>query len=156
MSFPVALSLALVLLVSCSEKETAPKIEALRFPVVMLFGNASTRVCKERAELTKMHTNYLTLNSELRVLIDSDFKIYSLDHFQSVHGGLWLMAHPSGATDVTFELKAQKSGREIARELFARQLEKQTWRDDLESRRKALAATQTLLEMADVVQGAGN
>lgn len=103
-----------------------------------------------------MHTNYLTLNSEPPVLIDSDFKIYSLDHFQSVHGGLWLMAHPSGTTDVTFELKAQKFGREIARELFARQLEKQIWRDDLESRRKALAARQTLLEMADVVQGTGN
>ena len=156
MKFPVALSLAAVLLVSCHEKEAAPKIEALRFPVVMLFGNASTRVCKERGELTNMHTNYLTLNSEPPVLIDSDFKIYSLDHFQSVHGGLWLMAHPSGATDVTFELKTQKSGRELARELFARQLEKQTWRDDLESGRKALASRQTLLEMADLVQSSGN
>lgn len=156
MKFPVTLSLAAVLLVSCREKETAPKIEALRFPVVMLFGNASARVCKERGELTNMHTNYLTLNSEPPVLIDLEFKIYSLGHFQSVHGGLWLMAHPSGATGVTFELKAQKSGREIARELFARQLEKQTWRDDLESRRKALAARQTLLEMAEVVQGVGN
>ena len=59
-----------------------------------------------------MHTNYLKLNSGTPVLIDSEFKIYSLDNFQSTHGGLWLMAHPSEATDVTFDLKAQKSGRD--------------------------------------------
>ena len=156
MKFSVALSLAFVLLVSCREKERAPKIEALRLPVVMLFENASMRACKEQSELTNMHTNYLTLNNEPPLLIDSEFKIYSLDHFQSVHGGLWLMAHPSGTTEVTFELKAQKSGREVARESFMRQLEKQTWRDDLEARRKALASRQTLLEMADLVQGSGN
>lgn len=109
------------------------------------------RVCREAAELTRMHTNYLTLNDSAPILIDSEFKIYSLDNFRSMHGGLSLMANPSGATDVTFELKAQKSGREAARGLLARQLEKQTWRDDLESARHALAAKQTLLEMIDAV-----
>ena len=100
-----------------------------------------------------MHTNYLKLNSGTPVLIDSEFKIYSLDNFQSTHGGLWLMAHPSEATDVTFDLKAQKHGRDTARELLTRQLEKQTWRDDVESRGKELAAKQTLLEMIAVLEG---
>lgn len=102
-----------------------------------------------------MHTNFLTLNNEPPLLIDSKFKIYSLDHFQSVHGGLWLMANPSGMTEVTFELKTQNSGRENARALFVHQLEKQSWRDDLQTRRKTLAATPTLLEMAGVIQDAG-
>ncbi len=62
------------------------------------------------------------------------------------------MANPSGSTEVTFELKAQKSGRETARALLVKQLEKQTWRDDLESRRKDLAAKQTLPEMIAVLE----
>ncbi len=155
MKLSLAASLAFLLFVSCSRKEPSPEVEALRFPVVMLFGNASTRVCKDRAELTNMHTNFLTLNNEPPLLIDSKFKIYSLDHFQSVHGGLWLMANPSGMTEVTFELKTQNSGRENARALFVHQLEKQSWRDDLQTRRKTLAATPTLLEMAGVIQDAG-
>jgi hypothetical protein len=99
-----------------------------------------------------MHTNYLTLNSEPLLLIDSKFKIYSLEHFQSTHGGLWLMAHPSGQTEVKFELKAQKSGRENARELFVRQLEKETSLHDLEVRRQSLADEQTLAGMLAVIE----
>lgn len=150
------MGLAFLLLVSCREKERAPAIEALRFPVVMLFEHSSMRVCKGQSELTNMHTNFLTLNNASPVLIDSEFKIYSLGHFQSVHGGLWLMAHPSGSTEVTFELKARKSGREVARDLFLQQLEKQTWRDDLDASRKALGSGKTLLEMASLGQSSAN
>lgn len=56
------------------------------------------------------------------------------------------MANPSGPTDVTFELKAQKAGLENARELFAEQLEKQTWRHDREGIRKSLGAEQLCTE----------
>lgn len=99
-----------------------------------------------------MHSNYLNLNNEAPVLIDSNFNIYSLDHFRSVHGGLWLMAHPSGATAVTFELKAQKPGPEKARALFGRHLQRQTWRDDIAARQQALSRSRNLLEMVQVVQ----
>ena len=144
-------ALTVAFCLNCSKDKPAPKIEALRFPVVVLFGNASTRLCQQPAELTRMHSNYLTLNDQAPVLVDSDFNIYSLDHFRSVHGGLWLMANPSGATEVTFELKPQKPGREKARALFARHLQKQTWRDDIDAG-QALSRSQTLLEMAEVVQ----
>lgn len=143
--------LGLLLFVSCKE-EPAPRISALRFPVVVLFSSSSSRVCRDAGELTNMHTNYLTLNSGAPVLIDSEFKIYSLDHFQSTHGGLWLMAHPSAMTEVTFELKSLNVGRENARELFVSQLEKQSWRDDLESRKKTLPTKQKLLEMAALLE----
>lgn len=136
------------LLAGCGrERETGPKIESLQFPVVVLFENSATRLCAEPSELTNVHTNYLKLNSETPVLVDSDFKIFSLEKFQSVHGGLWLMAHPSERTEVTFDLKAQSSGRDAARELFARQIEKQDWRRDREVRQKALGSEQTLLGM---------
>jgi hypothetical protein len=102
-----------------------------------------------------MHSNYLTLNNQAPVLVDSAFNIYSLDNLRSVHGGLWLMANPSGATDVTFELKAQKSGREAARELCGLQPKKQTWRDDIDASQKTLSRSRTLLEMVNVLQPAG-
>ena len=136
---------------SCS-KESPPKIESLQFPVVILFGNSATRVCKDPTDLTMMHTNYVVLSKGTPVLIDSQFKIYAVERLRSTHNGMWLMAHPSGLTEVTFELKAQRSGREAARELFTHHLEKQTWLTDLEERRHSLGAKQSLLEMAVVVQ----
>ena len=144
-------ALAVFFVGSCSRDKPAPKIEALHFPVVILFGNASIRLCKGPSELTRMHSNYLTLNDQTPVLVDSDFNVYSLDNFRAVHGGLWLMANPSGATDVTFKLKAQRSGREAARALFQRQLQKQTWRDDIDASQKTLSRSRTLLEMVKVL-----
>ena len=147
----LAAIVCLSLCASCSKK-SPPKIESLQFPVVILFGNSATRVCKDRADLTMMHTNYVVLSEGTPALIDSQFKIYAVERLRSTHNGMWLMAHPSGLTEVTFELKAQRSGREAARELFTRQLEKQTWLTDLDERRHSLGAKQSLLEMAAVVQ----
>ena len=99
-----------------------------------------------------MHTNYLVLRERVPVLIDSQFKIYALERLRSTHNDMWLMAHPSGATEVTFELKPQRSGRETARELLTHQLEKQTWLTDLDERRQSLKVKRSLLEMAALVQ----
>ena len=147
----LAAIVCLSLCASCG-KRSPPKIESLQFPVVILFGNSATRVCKDRADLTTMHTNYVVLSEGTPVLIDSQFKIYAVERLRSTHNGMWLMAHPSGLTEVTFELKAQRSGREAARELFTRHLEKQTWLTDLDERRRSLGAKQSLLEMAAVVR----
>lgn len=86
------------------------------------------------------------------MLIDSQFKVYELERFRSTHSSLWLMANPSGPTDVTFDMKPAQSSAERARELFARHLAKQTWLHDVEARRKSLAAKQTLLEMFSVLE----
>jgi quinolinate synthase len=99
-----------------------------------------------------MHTNYVVLIEGTPMLIDSQFKIYAVESLRSTHNDMWLMAHPSGLTEVTFELKAQGSGREAARALFTRQLEKQTWLTDLDERRQLLGEKQSLLEMAAIVQ----
>ena len=154
MKFAALLPLALCALAlpACKKDEPAPKINALKFPVAVLFSNAATRFCEEPGELTKMHSNYITLNNAAPMAIDSQFKIYLLDGFRSTHGGLWLMANPSGATEVTFDLKPQKSGRENARALFAQHLQKQTWRSDLAEEQKSLAGKQTLAEMVAVVR----
>ena len=99
-----------------------------------------------------MHTNYLTLNDRDPQLVDSKLNVFAMEKLRSVHGGLWLMAHPSEITEVTFELKRQKSGRAEAQRLFAEQLRKQTWRDDQATRLKALAQAQGLLEMEEIVR----
>jgi hypothetical protein len=147
----LAAIVCLSLCTSCS-KESPPKIEGLQFPVVILFGNSATRVFKDHANLTMMHTNYVVLSEATPMLIDSQFKIYAVERLRSTHNDMWLMAHPSGLTEVTFELKAHRSGREAARELFTRQLEKQTWLVDLDERRHSLGAKQSLPEMVAVVQ----
>jgi hypothetical protein len=137
---------------SCQKPERAPQIAELRFPLVVLFENSGPLLCQEPAAVKTMHTNYIKLNNDPPVLVDSEFNIYSLDHFRSVHGGLWLMTHPSEATEVSFELKPQKSGREKARDLFLHQLQKQTWRQDLKSKAEALSGSKTLLDMWRHVQ----
>jgi hypothetical protein len=142
--------LVLVLLISCS-KPPAPKLEKLQFPVVVLFENSSVRVCSGADELTKMHTNNLTLNNEPPHLIDSKFNIFRMENLRSVHGGLWSMANPVAITEVTFGLKRLKSGRAEAVRLCAAQLRKQTWRDDQASRLEALDRSQSLLEMEQAI-----
>src|SRR5258707_14077218 len=102
-----------------------------------------------------MHTNYVVLSEGTPVLIDSQFKIYALEGLRSTHNGMWLMAHPSSLTEVTFELKAERPGREAARELFTRHLGKKTWLTDLDERRHSFGGKQSLLEMAAVVQSQG-
>ena len=98
-----------------------------------------------------MHTNFLDLNNQAPRLIDSGFNIFMMQNLRSVHGGLWLMANPSAITDVTFELKEEKSGRTEAQRLFAEQLRKQTWRDDQASRLETLNRSQSLVEMEKAI-----
>jgi len=50
-------------------------------------------------------TNYIVLGEGNPVLIDSQFKVYELERFRSTHSSLWLMANPSGPTNVTFDMK---------------------------------------------------
>ena len=126
-------------------------METLQFPVVVLFENSSVRACSGPEDLKKMHTNNLTLNNQPPHLIDSRFNIFTMENLRSVHNGLWLMANPVAITEVTFELKQQKSGRAEAQRFFAAQLRKQTWRDDQASRLDALNRSQSLLEMEKAI-----
>jgi hypothetical protein len=135
---------------------SAPNIESLRYPIVILFANSSALLCSGPADFKEVHTNYVVLNDQPPVLIDSDFKIYALNHFRSVHGGLWLMANPSGVTEVAFDLDSKKSGLTEARRLFEQQLKKQTWRSDRSTAQESLSRSQTLLEMKRAISSEGD
>ena len=64
----LAAIVCLSLCASCSKK-SPPKIESLQFPVVILFGNSATRVCKDPADLTMMHTNYVVLSEGTQTIV---------------------------------------------------------------------------------------
>lgn len=132
------------LLTGCS-KPQPPKVADLHFPVAVLYSNGSNVTYTDAADLGVMRVGHVLATGDLPVLIDSDFKIYTLEKLQSTHGGLWLMANPVGNTEVTFDLKrAEKSGADAAREIFRTRLDQQTWRTDLGEKRKSLAGQTTL------------
>ena len=135
------------------EQEKPPAVEGLHFPVAVLYSNTALSVFKDAGDLKMMNTQ-LVINSDTPpVLIDSAFTIYSLDKLRSIHGGLWLMANPVGLTGVTFDLtKAPTSGLDAARATMRTQLDKETWRDDLDRRRAHLAKATTLGKMVSLVQ----
>jgi len=87
------------------------------------------------------------------ILIDSQLNIYAEDKLQSTHGSLWFIIHPSGNTDVTFDLKrAPASGLDAARAAMRTQLDLQDWRTDLDQRRKTLAIQTTIIGMYDLLR----
>jgi hypothetical protein len=131
-----------------------PSIADLHFPVVILFGDTATGSYPDATALGTMQIGQLNALIGPPPLIDSRFTIYRLSKLASTHNGLWLMAHPTGATPVTFTLERDtQSGIETARTLFLHRLEAQTWRTDLDERRRALASEQTLTGMLAIVQG---
>lgn len=147
----------LTLFAGCrSQPPPPPTVAELHFPVVVDFGTAGLRQSANADELSTMRLGYLYGRDGAPPLIDSAFSIYTLEKISSGHGGLWHMANPNATMKVTFELaRAPKSGIEAAREIFRARLDSQTWRRDLEEKRRALAAENTLTGMFSILQPDG-
>ena len=145
-----------VLLAGCRAKpQPPPTVADLHFPVVVLFENAPATIFQNAADLGTMRIGYLHALKGPPPLIDSSFHIYTLSGLASTHGGLWLLANPTGVTPVTFQLEpSPKSGLAAARELMRSRLEAQTWRRDLDQKRAALATQQTLAGLIATVNAA--
>ena len=108
---------------------------------------------KDATDLGTMRMGNLNTVTGPPPLIDSDFAVYTMAKLASAHNGLWLMTHPTSGTPVTFELeRAPKTGIEAARDLMRPYLDQQTWRSDLEQKRRALAAEKTLPGMVSIVK----
>jgi len=149
------LLLVCALFAGCHASPPPPPTTAdLHFPVVVLFGNTSAASYANASALGNMSIGQLNAVIGPPPLIDSQFAIYRLAKLSSTHNGLWLMANPTGSTPVTFTLERDpKSGIEATRTLFLQRLEGQTWRTDLDQRRRALATEQTITGMLALVQG---
>jgi len=146
----------LALLAGCRSKPAPPPaVTDLRFPVAVIYEKSSAVLFPDATALGTMRIGHLNAVVGPPPLIDSDFRIYTLQELGSTHNGLWLMANPTGFTPVRFRLeRTPKSGIETARELMRARLDKLTWRDDLPERREALAGAKTLTDMVEIVEKA--
>jgi hypothetical protein len=113
-----ALALLAALLGGCAPPPP-PQVEALAFPVLVLFESGVVRH-DDPADLRTMSVQRVVNAHQPPFLVDSRFDIYRLEQLQSVHGGLWLMANPSGPTEVSFALaRVAQDDAEQARALIA-------------------------------------
>lgn len=141
----------LALFTGCRAKP--PTVADLKFPVAVNYQRGGVVLFSDVADLGTMSLGQLQAVSGPPPLIDANFTIYTLKDLRSTHGSLWLMAHPTGLTPVTFTLEhAPKSGIEATRALMRERLDEQTWRDDLEQKRQALANERTLAGMVEIVR----
>jgi hypothetical protein len=106
---PGALALLAALLGGCTPP-APPTVDGLAFPVLVLFEQSGTVRHDDAADLGSMSVQRVAGSNSAPFLIDARFDIYRLEQLQSVHGGLWLMANPSGRTEVTFELAREAQG----------------------------------------------
>ncbi|MBE2180671.1 MAG: hypothetical protein IAE97_09395 [Chthoniobacterales bacterium] len=144
----------LIALVAGCRAKPEPTVADLHFPVVVIYGTTSVVLYPNAHTLGFASIASLNALTGPPALIDSDFNIYILEELASTHGTLWLMTHPTGNTPVTFQLaRAPESGIAVARQLLRPRLEDQTWRDDLDQGREALAREETLAGMFAIVDG---
>lgn len=87
-----------------------PTVESLAFPVLVLFEQSGTVRHDDATDLRSMSVQRVAGSNSAPYLIDARLDIYRLERLQSVHRGLWLMANPSGRTEVTFELLREARG----------------------------------------------
>jgi hypothetical protein len=148
----VGIPILSMLFAGCSRTKP-PTVESLHFPVAVLFSNACTNFFTDADDLKMMNVQIVINSASPPILVDSEFAVYSLNKLRSIHGGFWLFAHPSGVTEVTFDLAAARnSGLDSARAAFTAELGEETWRDDLAQRREKLEKSTTLQEMFDLVK----
>ena len=94
---------AVGLLAGCA-KQPPPKPADLAYPVLVLFEQGGAVRHDNAGDLAMMAVQRIMASASSPLLIDSRLDIYSLDDLESVHSGLWLMANPSGLSEVRFVL----------------------------------------------------
>lgn len=144
-------SLGFLCLVGCG-KEPAPRIEDLAYPVLVLFDKSGGVLHDDAVDLGTMSTQRVVMADEAPYLIDSRLDLYRLRSLRSTHGNAWLMLHPRGRTEVTFELeRVSRADVAAARqwiETFDRNL---TYAEDREERLERLRDADSLKALLDAV-----
>ena len=143
-------SAASALLGGCASEQPAV-VGDLAFPVLVLFEDSGVVRHDDAADLRTMSTQRVVGSNSPPFLVDSRLDVYRLDRLASVHGGLWLMANPSGHTEVTFELvRIAQADVARAQALIAERDPRLRSGDEPEARRRLLEAT-TLAAMLAAV-----
>jgi hypothetical protein len=98
------LAAALAVIAGCAEPP-APTPADLAYPVVVLFEQGGGVRHRNAEDLSRMRVQRIMVAGDAVFLIDSRLDIYRLEKLESVHSGIWLMAHPNDITDVHFVLQ---------------------------------------------------
>jgi len=142
----VLIATALSALLAACKPAPPPTVDALHFPVVVAWESGIVRH-DDAADLRSMSTQRVINAKAPPFLVDSNLDVYRLDKLQSVHGGMWLMANPSGNGEVSFELAriAQGDAAQARTLLAASDWHIREGKD--EDARARLAQANTLAEM---------
>ena len=136
---------------ACGGPPPPASVDALAFPVLVLFEQSGVVRHDDAADLRTMSVQRVVGSNSPPFLIDSRLDIYRLEKLASVHGGMWLMANPSGTTEVTFELmRVAQADAAQARRLIAER-DGGLRNDPDPAKLAALERAGTLAEMLSVV-----
>jgi hypothetical protein len=144
------LVMVLTALAGCAA-HPAPTVDDLTYPVLVLFAQGGSVRHDDAADLSRMRVQRIMAAGDAVFLIDSRLDIYRLDKLESVHSGIWLMAHPNGITEVHFELQ-KVSGADVgmARKLLSeREYRLRSGEDP--SLHAALEKAETLQDLLQVI-----
>lgn len=143
--------MVLCALFGCKAPAAPPTVGDLHFPVLVLFEQGGVLRHNDAADLNSMSVQRVVGSNSPPFLIDSNLDIYRLDRLASVHGGIWLIANPSGRTEVTFDLaRVAQSDAAQSRRLIAER-DQRARSDDDGGAREHLARAQTFDAMAAAI-----
>jgi hypothetical protein len=119
-------------LLGCSSGPVVVPVDSLTFPVVLVTGTRPTlfvahvaRVVVDKEDLSRMRSELYsglsdTAATDPPIVIDAAAKVADMTQIKGEHGGLWMMAHPTGMMPIRFTLVQRKDqGIEAARALIA-------------------------------------
>lgn len=154
-------------LLGCSREPVVVPASSLSFPVVLIIGSAPSsslphraRVMADLDELSHMRVELYSQTSsktsaEAPKVIDAKAQLLDMMNIEGEHGGLWIMAHPSGQMPIRFTLVRRKEqGIAAARALIA---DCEFLGHDLDSDRKQLRSerirgAETMAEVMQIVE----
>jgi hypothetical protein len=129
----------------------APTPADLAYPVLVLFEQGGGVRHDDVRDLSMMRVQRIMAAGDAVFLIDSRLDIYRLEKLESVHSGIWLMAHPGDLTEVSFVLlKVASADAGMARKLLGER-EYRLRRGEDPSMHAALEKAETLQAMLQVI-----
>ena len=152
-------------LLGCSREPVVVPAASLTFPVVLITGGAAAsnalphraRVFASLDQLSHMRVELYSVTSsktsaEAPKVIDANAQVLDMMNIEGEHGGLWIMANPTGMMPIRFTLvRREQTGIGPARDLIAAA---EFLGHDLDSERKELRSERIrkATSMAEVMQ----
>ena len=150
-------------LLGCNRAPVVVPVDSLTYPVILVTGTRPTlavahvaRVVVDKQDLSRMRSELYSGLSDTEatdppIVIDNSAKLADMTQIKGAHGGLWMMANPTGLMPITFTLVQRKQqGVEAARALIA---DSQFIGPDLDQERKQLRSERIrrATSMAEIV-----